>query len=165
MIKGKKSKVQSDKAPDTNGQKSPAFILSLNILLTAIIIFLSYSLYGRMASAYVEEEQNENIQPHLKLVQVEVLNGCGAPGVADLFTEYLRNNNFDVVQLGNYRSFDVDNSLVIDRTGNKVAAEKLADVLGINKKFIISQVNKDYFIDASLIIGKDFHLLKPKNKR
>ena len=85
------------------------------------------------------------------------------PGVAEKFTDFLRRRNFDVVQSGNYRSFDIDNTMVIDRSGNKANAEKVADALGIERKFIIQQLNNDYFLDVSLVIGKDFNQLNPNN--
>lgn len=97
------------------------------------------------------------------IVQVEVLNGCGVSGVADTITDFLRKNNFDVVQTGNYTSFDMDKSLVIDRTGNKANAEKVAASLGIDKKNIVQQINNDYLLDCSVVIGKDYFQLKPYN--
>ena len=69
------------------------------------------------------------------------------------------------MQTGNYISFDVDKSMVIDRTGNKANAIKVADVLGIDHKNIIQQINNDYILDVSLIIGKDFKELKPNNQK
>ncbi|MEJ2617528.1 MAG: hypothetical protein P8Z35_21420, partial [Ignavibacteriaceae bacterium] len=66
---------------------------------------------------------------------------------------------------GNYISFDVDKSMVIDRTGNKANAIKVADALGIDHKNIIQQINNDYILDVSLIIGKDFKQLKPNNQQ
>lgn len=97
------------------------------------------------------------------IVQVEVLNGCGVSGIADKITGYLRNNNFDVVQVGNYTSFDMDKSLVIDRTGNRANAKKVAAALGINEKNIVQQINNDYLLDCSVVIGKDYFRLKPYN--
>lgn len=84
------------------------------------------------------------------------MNGCGAAGVAEKFTDYLRKEKFDVVQIGNYISFDIDKSLVIDRTGNMANAEKVAAALGIDKKNVIMQKNDDSFLDVSVVIGKDY---------
>ena len=53
--------------------------------------------------------------------------------------------------------------MVIDRIGNRANAEKLAEVLGIEKNKIIQQLNKDYFLDATLVIGKDYNKLEPLN--
>jgi hypothetical protein len=70
----------------------------------------------------------------------------------------------DVVQIRNYTSFDIEKSLVIDRTGNKPNAEKIADLLGIDRKNIVQQISSDYFLDVSLVIGKDYNQLKSNSK-
>lgn len=121
---------------------------------------MSYSLYSNLSaknSTDIEIRKKTNSQ----VIQVEVLNGCGVSGVADTLTEYLRNHNFDVVQIGNYISYDVEKSIVVDRTGNMINAFKVADTLGIDHKNVIQQMNNNYFLDVSLIIGKDFNNLKP----
>jgi len=64
----------------------------------------------------------------------------------------------------NYSSFDIEKSLVIDRTGNKPNAEKIADLLGINRNNIVQQISTDYFLDVSLVIGKDYSQLKSNTK-
>ncbi len=135
------------------------------IFLGAVIIFLGYSLYLKIKSREDAEKELAKKKLAAPIVQVEVLNGCGISGVGEQFTDYLRNNNFDVVQTGNYISFDVDKSMVIDRTGNKANAIKVADVLGIDHKNIIQQINNDYILDVSLIIGKDFKELKPNKQK
>ena len=63
--------------------------------------------------------------------------------------------------MGNYISFDIDKTMVIDRTGNKANAEKIAEAIGVDKKNVIQQLNKEYFLDVSIIIGKDFNQLNP----
>ena len=65
--------------------------------------------------------------------------------------------SFDVVNLGNYRSFDIDKTIVIDRSGKVKNAEYLAEVIGIDKWNVIQQKNKNYFLDVSLIIGRDYN--------
>jgi hypothetical protein len=97
------------------------------------------------------------------IIQVEVLNGCGVDGIASQFTNYLRDKNFDVVSIGNFKSDNMEETIIIDRIGNRANAEKLADVLGVDKKNIIEQLNKDYFLDATLVIGKDYNKLEPLN--
>jgi len=94
-------------------------------------------------------------------MQIEVLNGCGVAGIGDVITTFLRKSGFDVIQTGNYISFDVMNTIVIDRKGNIQNALAVADSLGIGETAVIQQVNKDYFLDVSVIIGKDYKKLKP----
>jgi hypothetical protein len=57
----------------------------------------------------------------------------------------------------------MDKSIVIDRTGNKINAKKVAAALGINEKNIVQQINSDYLLDCSIVIGKDYFSLKPYN--
>jgi hypothetical protein len=154
---------QTDNKQVKKKKRSPAGII-LNvfiILLTGVVLFMSYSIYLKITSNNTPPPDDQ--QKAAEIVQLEVLNGCGTPGVAEKFTDYLRSRNFDVVSRGNYRSFEIDNSFVIDRTGNIANAEKVADILGINRKYIIQQMNNEYFLDVSLVIGRDFNNLKPSN--
>ena len=138
----------------------PNLILNLIIgLLGILVIFLTFSLFNRLSSNSSEENSKENVKTASPVIQVEVLNGCGASGVAEKFTDYLRKEKFDVVQIGNYISFDIDQSLVIDRTGNRANAEKVAAALGIERKNVIMQKNDDSFLDVSVVIGKDYKKL------
>jgi hypothetical protein len=124
-----------------------------------LIIFLTYSFITQISHfSRVESDKNNN-KSASSIIQVEVLNGCGASGVAEQFTDLLRKEKFDVVQVGNYISFDIDNSLVIDRTGNRLNAEKVARALGIDSKNVIMQKNDDSFLDVSVVIGKDYKKL------
>lgn len=98
-----------------------------------------------------------NSETHSKNIQVEVLNGCGVSGVADIFTDSLRANGIDVVNIGNYRSFDIDNTIVIDRSGRANNASYVAGLLGVDNQSVVDQINKNYFLDVCVIIGKDYN--------
>ena len=141
------------------GKVANIFLNVIIFLLAGLIIFMSYSLFTKIKALSSGDDATE-AKPS-KTIQLEVLNGCGIGGVADKITSYLRQNNFDVVQVGNYTSFDIDNTLVVDRTGKKINALKVADALGIDPKNVIQQISNDYFLDVSLIIGRDFNHLKP----
>ncbi|MBN2570685.1 MAG: LytR C-terminal domain-containing protein [Ignavibacteriales bacterium] len=136
------------------------FLNIIVFLLGATILYLLYSIFVKIMDKNIDEpvNQKDDIED---IIQVEVLNGCGVSGLADRFTDYLRNNNFDVVNYGNYKVFDVKESMVIDRTGNIANAHYTAKVLGIDKSNVITQINIDYFTDVTLIIGKDYNKLKP----
>lgn len=137
--------------------------LVLNIvifLLVALIIYMVFSVVIKFGN---EEKQikNNNTEVVSEIIQVDVLNGCGKKGVADRFTDFLRNNKIDVVKTDNYISFDIDKTIVIDRIGNLANAKKVADLLGISRKNVIQQLNEDYFLDVTVIIGKDYYNLAP----
>jgi hypothetical protein len=137
--------------------------LSLNILIGALallVVFLAYSLVDRhlLRPPVETARQGESASG---VIQLDVLNGCGVPGSATTFRDYLRARGFDVVEMRNYRSFDVEKSLVVDRTGIRANAERVAYALGIDKSHIIQQINPDYYVDVSVVIGKDYRSLKP----
>ena len=132
-------------------------------LLFLVVVYLSYNLIHKILPSK-EETNLSGTQKPADYIQIEVLNGCGVAGVADKFTSFLRSNKFDVIQSGNYTSFDVDHSMVIDRIGNMANAEKAAQMLGIKKEYVIQQINKNYFLDVTFVIGKDYNQLKPFNK-
>lgn len=160
-----KSTTEKKTRPAAKGDvKTSTANLFLNILiflLGAIILYMAYSITIKILKDDSPSLSAQDGSKAADIVQVEVLNGCGVGGVADRFTDYLRNNKFDVVNISNYTSFDIDKTLVIDRTGNMANAEKVADVLGVDKKNIVQQINNDYFLDVSLVIGKDYNSLKP----
>jgi len=160
-VKGKKPLPKIPKEISLKTSTSNLFLNIIIILLALVVAFMVYSLYINVKSNKLNEESLEKKNKTANIIQVEVLNGCGKSGVAEKFTSYLRNRNFDVVQMGNYISFDIDKTIVIDRTGNKANAEKVAEAIGVDKKNVIQQLNKEYFLDVSIIIGKDFNQLNP----
>lgn len=144
--------------------KTSSYNLFLNIslfFLGAIIIFMVYSLYVKITATDSEIPIQENTQVASDIIQADVLNGCGVGGIADRFTDFLRNNKVDVVYSGNYIRFDMDETLVIDRTGNKANALKVAEILGVSRSNVIQQLNKEYLLDVSIVIGRDYYNLLP----
>jgi len=134
---------------------SNPFPLIIIFSLSLLVVFISYKTFTD-AKLFFQNNSEENKTLAKDLIQVEVLNGCGKNGVADELTGLLRKNNFDVVNTGNYKTFDVSYSIVIDRSGSLQNAVKLADLLKIDHKNVIEQVNKNYFLDVTLIVGKDY---------
>jgi len=99
--------------------------------------------------------------PTNRKIRVELLNGCGVPGLAMSFSKYLRRNGFDVVDTKNYSSFNVRNTLVIDRISKKLQnAKRVADVLGIKSAYIQPKMNPDLQVEVTVILGADFTKLK-----
>ena len=156
--------LRPSKKTNIKSSTSNFFYNTIIALLAIVIIFLGYSVYFKIKNKEEAEKELAKRKIAAPIIQLEVLNGCGSSGAAEKFTDFLRKNNFDVVQTGNYISFDVNKSMVIDRTGNKENAIKVADALGIDHNNIIQQINNDYILDVSLIIGKDFKQLKPINQ-
>lgn len=147
-------------------QLSPRnLILNIVIVILGVVVF--FLLYSFITNSIVNKPVEWTTEsPELgdavgEIIQLDVLNGCGVSGIAQDFTDYLRKRNFDVVQSANYKTFDVEESLVIDRTGDLAAARKVAYALGIDEKNIVQQINPDYYLNVSVVIGRDYEQLKP----
>lgn len=136
------------------------FLNIINFFLFVIIVFIIYSIYLKLSNSKISNSYNSEQFPS-EIIQTEVLNGCNTAGVADRFTEFLRNKGIDVVNIGNYINNDVDETIIIDRRGNKANAYKIAEILGVAKSNVIQQLNENYFLDVTVIIGKDYYNLKP----
>lgn len=96
-----------------------------------------------------------------KAPRVEILNACGAAGVALRFADFLRARRVDIVEVGNYKRYDVAESMVVDIAGDLDAARQVAFLLGIARKDVIQQINSEYPFDVSVIIGKNYEDLYP----
>ena len=94
-------------------------------------------------------------------LQVEVLNGCGTPGLAKQITLFLRQKEVDVVSQGNYLNFNVRKTMILDRTDNPERARQLADVLGVSTQQIQVKKDSNLQLDATLVLGADYKSLKP----
>jgi hypothetical protein len=148
------------------------YSINIAILLFALAaVYLVYNLYLRISTP--QPEINTSItdsvthltkQPVGTTLQIDVQNGCGVQGIADRFTEYLQAKGFDVVEKGNFSSSDIKTTMVIDRAGNMKNAKRVAQSLGISEKYVIQQMNNNYFLDATVVIGMDYEELLPFKK-
>jgi hypothetical protein len=134
-----------------------SFLLTVAVVLLALVVaYLGYGFISRHVLRPPVDSTKEG-----GAVQVEILNGCGVSGAATAFTGYLRARGFDVVEMRNFKTFDVQHSLIIDRTGNRRLAEQVAQALGVSRDHVIQQINTDYFVDVSVVIGRDYLSLQP----
>jgi len=147
-----------------SAKKDPRNV-ALNITIVVLVLLVGYLSYSLLAqnvfSPPVDPGRAGVVQG--EVIQLDVLNGCGASGAATSFTSYLRARGFDVVEIKNYKTFDVEASMVIDRVGNLKNAERVAYALGVKKQNIVQQLNQDYYVDVSVVIGRDYSSLKPSH--
>ncbi|MCK6604054.1 MAG: LytR C-terminal domain-containing protein [Ignavibacteriaceae bacterium] len=135
----------------------------LIIILVALPVYLTYHLYTILFSSS-EEKPKKEVVVAAKLLQIDVLNGCGQAGIGEKFTDFLRQQKFDVINTGNFVSFDVENTIVVDRKGNPENALRVARSLGLTRESVVQNINKDYLIDVTVIIGRDYKELNVVNK-
>ena len=172
----KSKKSQQDLLSMLKGAATTTFIWGLvivNIFLIASFITgkISTNSQDRTASTKgirdftreINDDEDDTIKSEapVEKIQVEVLNGCNVAGLAAQVTEYLRIKGFDVVYFGNYVSYDIDKSTVIDRRSmNKENAQKIAEVLGINRKgSVFAILSEEKELDVSIILGSDYKKL------
>lgn len=135
---------------------------SVLAVLGIVLIFLVYGLATRLFAPRVDPVRESNpAQLVGEIIQVEVRNGCGISGLAAETTMFLRRHGFDVVEVGDYSSFEEAHSKVIDRVGDLESAKKVANVLGIPEDRVVQEIRLDYYLDASVVIGKDYETLRP----
>ncbi|RCK73381.1 MAG: hypothetical protein IGBAC_0227 [Ignavibacteriae bacterium] len=128
--------------------------------MSLIVIYLFYSFISQQVP---EPKQDPTllIDSTNQIIQIEILNGSGIKGAGAKFTNYLRKNGVDVIDVRNYKTSSLENTIIIDRIGDIKASKKIAQLIGITEKNILQQINPDYFVSITLILGKDCTQLKP----
>lgn len=136
------------------------------LLISAILINLLVSIYlFLLIFPAGDENQTAEKVPHNKgdVITVEVLNGSGIPNASAMIADYLRGPGIDILQTGNYETFDIDETLVVDLTGNYQKAKIISAKLGLDSLRIVTITNPSRLLDISIIAGKDFKQLKLEN--
>lgn len=128
--------------------------------LSVLLIVLIAALFTRLIYPRIFNERAE-LQSKLisEIIQIEVLNGCGVSGIANAYTGLLRENGFDVVETGNFETFDLKETIIISRSGVMDNAYRVANALGVSKENVIQESSPDFYLDVSVIIGQDFEKL------
>jgi hypothetical protein len=127
------------------------------------LVVINVVLLGSLAKKILQPfSPGVNIKEQTKnAATVQVLNGCGAKGVANVFADALREKRYDVVAVGNADTFDYEKSVLINRgrVENK-EVEKIASVLGVSKDRILNIESQTSQSDVDLIIGSDYQNLR-----
>jgi len=131
-------------------------IWSTGTLLAILLVFLIF----RVVVPRIEPDRDSDGNVLISdVIQVQVLNGAGRAGLANRFTSALRKNGFDVVETGNFESFEIPNTYVIDRLGNLENARRVARALNLGEDRIVREVSEGFFLDATVVIGLDYDSL------
>ena len=142
--------------------------VGLNMALIAmglIVVALGWQLLRRLQVTPIVAEQAVSVADKYPgatdIFQVEIRNGAGVTGAAQTLRRYLRNKGYDVVEVGNHTSFDVQKTEVVDRVGNLDIALEVAASLGLPADRVRQEERREYFLDVSVIIGSDYRSLPP----
>ena len=89
-------------------------------------------------------------------IQAEILNGCGIPKLALMYTHYLRSEGIDVEAYKNADNSNYIETKILHHRGEIERALELADIMMIDKNNIIEDKDENLFFDLTLILGKDY---------
>ncbi len=97
-------------------------------------------------------------------IEVEILNGCGEAGLAATISDFLRQNQIDVVRSENADHFNYATTLLIQRNEKVDNFRKVANALAIDitdetRVMVLPEADLD--VDVTLIVGKDYKTIKP----
>ena len=137
------------------------YFTSLIVIIISLLIIKTKFL-NKFISRDTHNSLNKNSFIQSK-GDIEILNGCGQPGIANLFTHFLRAHNYDIIEIKNADNFNYEETLVIINHKNKIAlANDLIKLLSIDEKNILVNDNKIW--DISVIIGKNYKTLVSFNE-
>lgn len=144
-----------------NASSSSGLILNVAIgFLSVLLLLLILALITRIVYPRIVNERAEaSSQLISEIIQLEVLNGCGEAGIANSFTGILRANGFDVVETGNFDHFNLQETIVISRSGVTDNALRVANALGVDEQNVIREESPDFFLDVTVVIGHDYQKL------
>ena len=97
-------------------------------------------------------------------IEVEILNGCGVPGLAEKVSNFLRSQQMDVVRSDNADHYNYDQTILILRNENLEGLKKVSQSFGINEQdeLRIKHIpDEKLSVDITVIIGSDFATIKP----
>lgn len=134
--------------------------LGLNAALGLALVVVAVLAWS-MGSRWFGGDEAVPQAPSDDHVQVDVRNGCGEPGLAARMAVFLRDRGFDVVEAGNFERSGIADSFVLDRVGNTPAAERVAHAVGLGPAAVRLELQNEYLLDATLVVGCDYRGLRP----
>ncbi|MCA9744158.1 LytR C-terminal domain-containing protein [candidate division KSB1 bacterium] len=90
-------------------------------------------------------------------LKIEVLNGCGAPGIGKKFADFFEKSGFTTGNVDNFDNFDMPTTIIIDRKStNKINGLRVAESLGLPATVVVYQEKESVSEDVTIVIGKDY---------
>jgi len=90
---------------------------------------------------------------------IEVLNGTQIDGLGQKFTNYLRQNGYDVISTGNADGSDYEKTMLIARTTNITKLREVNGTILLDSDQLFQKIDSSLQVDLTLIIGKDYQRL------
>ena len=130
----------------------------LYILSIILLVISVYSLKIYLKSDNINDiTYQTNLESNIVIkAEIEILNGCGESGIANLYANFLRQKGFDVIESKNANNFNyLNTNILVHKKEMMPVAQELAKILEIKEVKLIERG----IWDLSLIIGKDYKKL------
>ena len=135
-------------------KKSNIIIL---VFVLILIIAVGVIIYLRIAQNHKPDENAiyyKNLSDR-RVVEIELLNGCGKGQIVIQLLKMFREKGFDVKKTGNADNFNYNETLIIDRTQKGNFAGSVKELLKLGK--IEADTSGRYSpVDITVVIGKDY---------
>ncbi len=99
-----------------------------------------------------------------RIYALEILNGTKSQGLARNASELYQSFGYDVIRIGNAETTEYDETIVVDRIGNKTVASTIGQVIqcdNFRSTTVDSGDSSSYgteaVVDFTIILGKDFN--------
>jgi len=147
--------------PEQSTTPNSLFLNAAIGFLSVLLLALFIGLFTRLIYPRISNQRAvESTELLGEIIQLEVLNGCGISGIANNFTGVLRKNGFDVVETGNFERFDLEKTIIISHGSSVDNAYRVAAALGVSNEHVIREESPDFYLDVSVVLGKDYIELK-----
>lgn len=137
-------------------------VISLSVLVFIGSLALKFS-QGESAPPEASKRTGGQQETTPVSLRMQVLNGCGVPGIAGRFSKYLVDAGkpdfaIDVIDEKNFGSFKQEQTMLLARKAAGPVAERLALKLGVPPDLVTYKELEDNFldIDYSLVVGSDY---------
>ena len=107
---------------------------------------------------YTKSTIDTNILALDEIATIEIQNGSARDGIANMTSEYLTEQGFSVVSVGNADQFNYQNTIIYDYSGSYYTTRWLAEHFKVQPTHIIDISDPNSPVDVRIIIGQDFAL-------
>ncbi|MCX6826540.1 MAG: LytR C-terminal domain-containing protein [candidate division Zixibacteria bacterium] len=134
-------------------------------------VFIVIVVYGVSFILKINNGISRTIDTPVYNIRLQILNGCGKHGVADRIVKVLPSLvkaplELNIVEIYDFKSYDVKKSFIISREADITIAKTLAGQLGLEPDNIVYEPIENNYrsVTATLVLGVDYNekLLKPK---
>lgn len=87
---------------------------------------------------------------------IAIMNGTQHPGLAKEVADYLRNEGYNIVEMGQADRDDYSKTIIVDYTGKTYTLEQLSEAMNVPMEEIRPGSNLQSEVDIRIILGDDF---------